>query len=97
MREDRYEGDEVAVKQSGRPGLDTRLGRIDRGLQDLGEGLDRVETTLHMILGPERPSPALGQVRAEEESDLARALDSFAGRIEAATVRLSTLMDRVDL
>jgi hypothetical protein len=78
--------------------LPRRQERLEKGLAVLDECLDRLAERLDPVIGPEHPSPALaGGGPTEDSSDLGRALDHYADRLEMLTGRLGYLTDRIDL
>lgn len=72
---------------------------IEEALNRLDTEEDRLAETLAPVLGPERPSPALagGGSADDPGSDLGRALEHYASRIDAYAARLAYTIDRIDL
>jgi hypothetical protein len=87
------------LRRDGSASVDSRMERVDKALAGLDNELDRIGERLLPVLGPERPSPALAGGGSSDEpgSDLGRALEHYADRMQALTSRLSYLTDRLDL
>lgn len=78
--------------------LPRRQERLEKALAVLDERLDRLAERLDPVIGPERPVTALaGGGPQEDSSDLGRALDHYADRLELLAGRLGHLTERIDL
>jgi hypothetical protein len=80
-------------------GIERGFDALEKAAQHLGEQVDRAREHLGPILTPERPSPALGEVRTEPDdaSPAADRLASLAYRVGSQADALRRVLDRIDL
>ncbi len=78
--------------------IESALDRCDEAAASLAEVAENLHHRLSPILGPERPEPALGEVRAEgDSSPLVDRLDRLHGRLEDARSVLLRATRRIEL
>lgn len=83
---------------SDRGPIETALDRCDEAAASLAEVAENLLHRLSPILGPERPEPALGEVRAEgDSSPVASRLDSLRDRMDDARAVLLRVTRRIEL
>lgn len=84
--------------QSDRGPIESALDRCDEAASSLSEIAENLRHRLGPILGPERPEPALGEVRsAEDSSPLVDRLDRLASRMDDARHVLLNATRRIEL
>jgi len=83
---------------SGGGPVEAALDRCDEAATSLAEVAENLHHRLGPILGPDRPEPSLGEVRAEgDSSPLAERLDRLAGRLDDARSVLLRTTRRIEL
>lgn len=89
-REER-DRDSLNRAAKGEPPIERELDRADKAARLLDDALTRLNGRLTPVLGPERPEPALGEVRqSDDASQLTNRLAELADRLE----HLGALADR---
>lgn len=83
---------------SDRGPIEAALDRCDEAATSLAEVSENLHHRLAPILGPERPEPALGEVRAEgDSSPLVERLGRLADRLDDARSVLLRATRRIEL
>lgn len=78
--------------------VERELDRFREGLSDLDELIGELARRLAVVLGPERPEPALGEVRQSEDlSPLANRLQEDADRLGLECRALRSILRRIEL
>lgn len=82
----------------GRAPIEAALDRCDEVASRVMEHAESLHHRLSPILGPDRPEPALGEVRSSEDSSaLANRLDQLAERLDEAVRSLVRTSRRIEL
>lgn len=85
-------------QSSDRGPIEAVLDRCDEATTSLAELAENLHHRLAPILGPDRPDPALGEVRAEgDSSPLAERLGRLADRLDDARSVLLRATRRIEL
>jgi hypothetical protein len=88
----------LARRGEGMPPVERALSRCDEQAGRVLELAENLHNRLGPVLGPDRPEPAMGEVRQEEDySPLAGRLESLADRLEVAVSQLLRTTRRIEL
>jgi hypothetical protein len=87
-----------AAREDGRPPVERALERCDEMATRVLEHAENLSHRLAAVLGPERPEPAMGTVRAEEDyAPLTGRLEGLADRLEEAAALIGRTTRRIEL
>jgi hypothetical protein len=93
----------AAMKRSSRepdglPPVERALSRCDEQATRLLELTESLHHRLGAVLGPDRPEPAMGEVRSGDDySPLAGRLEALADRLQDAAAQLGRTTRRIEL
>lgn len=89
----------LARVRDGQPPVERALGRCQDAATRLAELTESLHNRLGPVLGPERPEPAMGEVRAPDEdySPLAGRLEGLADDLEHVVSQVLRTTRRIEL
>jgi hypothetical protein len=87
-----------ARRDEGTPPVERAFGRCQDAATRLSELAENLHARLGPVLGPDRPEPAMGEVRQEEDySPLTGRLEGLADGLEAVVAQLLRTTRRIEL